>query len=160
MGFQQEMEAARSIVEARLQEFFAGEGLEEAMRYSLLAGGKRIRPILTMKFCEASGGTMEEALDFGCGVEMLHTYSLMICAAGGLLLTRNLASAWRLLRGMRFRRRLFGRCCQPGESGGMAAERQLPWRQGFWRKLRGNRACAAVNTGIQLETGSPARLRI
>ncbi len=77
MGFQQEMEAARSIVEARLQEFFAGEGLEEAMRYSLLAGGKRIRPILAMKFCEASGGTMEEALDFGCGVEMLHTYSLI-----------------------------------------------------------------------------------
>ena len=47
------------------------------MRYSLMAGGKRIRPILTMKFCEAAGGTMEEALDFGCGVEMLHTYSLI-----------------------------------------------------------------------------------
>ena len=47
------------------------------MRYSLLAGGKRIRPILTMKFCEAAGGTLEEALDFGCGVEMLHTYSLI-----------------------------------------------------------------------------------
>ena len=47
------------------------------MRYSLLAGGKRIRPILAMKFCEAAGGTMEEALDFGCGVEMLHTYSLI-----------------------------------------------------------------------------------
>ena len=47
------------------------------MRYSLLAGGKRIRPILAMKFCEAAGGAMEEALDFGCGVEMLHTYSLI-----------------------------------------------------------------------------------
>ena len=57
--------------------FFSGGGLEEAMRYSLLAGGKRIRPILTMKFCEAAGGTLEEALDFGCGVEMLHTYSLI-----------------------------------------------------------------------------------
>ena len=47
------------------------------MRYSLLAGGKRVRPILAMKFCQAAGGTMEEALDFGCAVEMLHTYSLI-----------------------------------------------------------------------------------
>lgn len=77
MDFRQELEAARRMAEARLRDFFPGEGLEEAMRYSLLAGGKRVRPILTMKFCEAAGGTMEEALDFGCGVEMLHTYSLI-----------------------------------------------------------------------------------
>ena len=77
MDFTKEMEAARQMVEARLQQFFPGEGLEEAMRYSLLAGGKRVRPILTMKFCQAAGGTMEEALDFGCAVEMLHTYSLI-----------------------------------------------------------------------------------
>lgn len=76
-AFAQQMETARRMVEARLAEFFPGGGLEEAMRYSLLAGGKRIRPILTMKFCEAAGGKMEEALDFGCGVEMLHTYSLI-----------------------------------------------------------------------------------
>ena len=77
MDFAQEMETARRMVETRLAEFFPGDGLEEAMRYSLLAGGKRIRPILTMKFCEAAGGAPEEALDFGCGVEMLHTYSLI-----------------------------------------------------------------------------------
>lgn len=77
MDFQRELEAARRLVEGRLAEFFPGGGLEEAMRYSLLAGGKRIRPILAMKFCEAAGGAMEEALDFGCGVEMLHTYSLI-----------------------------------------------------------------------------------
>ena len=77
MDFPRELEAARRMAEARLAEFFPGGGLEEAMRYSLLAGGKRIRPILTMKFCEAAGGTPEEALDFGCGVEMLHTYSLI-----------------------------------------------------------------------------------
>nr|WP_326184018.1 farnesyl diphosphate synthase [uncultured Oscillibacter sp.] len=75
--FEQRMETARRLVESRLAAFFTGGGLEEAMRYSLLAGGKRIRPILAMKFCEAAGGTMEEALDFGCGVEMLHTYSLI-----------------------------------------------------------------------------------
>ena len=75
--FAQEMETARRMVEARLAEFFPGDGLQESMRYSLLAGGKRIRPILCMKFCEAAGGSMEEALDFGCAVEMLHTYSLI-----------------------------------------------------------------------------------
>ena len=77
MEFQRQLEEARELVEARLRTFFSGGGLEEAMRYSLLAGGKRIRPILTMKFCEAAGGTLEEALDFACGVEMLHTYSLI-----------------------------------------------------------------------------------
>ena len=77
MDFIKEMEAARQLAEDRLQQFFPGGGLEEAMRYSLLAGGKRVRPILTMKFCEAAGGTSQEALDFGCAVEMLHTYSLI-----------------------------------------------------------------------------------
>ena len=77
MNFAHQMSAAREMVERRLAECFPGGGLEEAMRYSLLAGGKRIRPILTMKFCELAGGAMEDALDFGCGVEMLHTYSLI-----------------------------------------------------------------------------------
>ena len=48
MDFIKEMEAARQLAEDRLQQFFPGGGLEEAMRYSLLAGGKRVRPILTM----------------------------------------------------------------------------------------------------------------
>ncbi|MEY8259981.1 polyprenyl synthetase family protein [Oscillospiraceae bacterium 50-60] len=77
MDFTKEMETLRRLTEDRLQQFFPGGGLEEAMRYSLLAGGKRVRPVLTMKFCEAAGGTPEEALDFGCAVEMLHTYSLI-----------------------------------------------------------------------------------
>ncbi len=75
--FEKELSAAKALVEKRLAEFFPGDGLQAAMRYSLLTGGKRIRPILAMKFCEAAGGAMEEALDFGCGVEMLHTYSLI-----------------------------------------------------------------------------------
>lgn len=77
MEFDKQMSQAQQMVEDRLTDFFQKEGLEEAMRYSLLAGGKRIRPVLTMKFCQAAGGTMEEALDFGCGLEMLHTYSLI-----------------------------------------------------------------------------------
>ena len=75
--FEKELSAAKALVEKRLAEFFPGDGLQAAMRYSLLAGGKRIRPILAMKFCEAAGGAMEEALNYGCGVEMLHTYSLI-----------------------------------------------------------------------------------
>ena len=51
--------------------------LLEAMSYSLTAGGKRVRPILTMQFCAAAGGDVVKALPLGCGVEMLHTYSLI-----------------------------------------------------------------------------------
>lgn len=53
------------------------EKLREAMSYSLLAGGKRIRPILTLLACEACGGTIESALPAACAVEMIHTYSLI-----------------------------------------------------------------------------------
>ncbi|MCD8008501.1 MAG: polyprenyl synthetase family protein, partial [Clostridiales bacterium] len=51
--------------------------LLEAMNYSLLAGGKRIRPVLTLKFCQAAGGDPQKALPVACAVEMLHTYSLI-----------------------------------------------------------------------------------
>lgn len=51
--------------------------LLEAMRYSLLAGGKRIRPVLALEFCRISGGSVEEALPVACAIEMLHTYSLI-----------------------------------------------------------------------------------
>ena len=52
-------------------------GLAEAMRYSLLAGGKRIRPLLVLEFCRIAGGDVEKALPVACAVEMLHTYSLI-----------------------------------------------------------------------------------
>ena len=51
--------------------------LLEAMRYSLLAGGKRLRPALCMAFCEACGGSAETALPAAAAVEMIHTYSLI-----------------------------------------------------------------------------------
>jgi geranylgeranyl diphosphate synthase type II len=47
------------------------------MAYSLLAGGKRLRPILALAACEAVGGRIEEALDAACAVEFIHTYSLV-----------------------------------------------------------------------------------
>jgi geranylgeranyl diphosphate synthase type II len=71
-----------ALVEGELQHLVAQpEGpasrLFEAMRYSLLAGGKRLRPILALAACEAVGGPLEAALGFGCAVEMIHTYSLI-----------------------------------------------------------------------------------
>lgn len=51
--------------------------LLEAMRYSLLAGGKRIRPVLLLEFCRVSGGDIDKAMPMACAVEMLHTYSLI-----------------------------------------------------------------------------------
>ena len=51
--------------------------LLESMSYSLKAGGKRLRPILTLAFCRLCGGDADKALPAACGVEMLHTYSLI-----------------------------------------------------------------------------------
>lgn len=56
---------------------FALKGLADAMRYSLLAGGKRIRPMLVLEFCRMAGGDMDAAMPVACAVEMLHTYSLI-----------------------------------------------------------------------------------
>ena len=49
----------------------------EAMRYSLLAGGKRLRPMMVLAACEAVGGNKEDAMPFACALEMIHTYSLI-----------------------------------------------------------------------------------
>ena len=49
----------------------------EAMRYSVFAGGKRLRPVLLLSACEALGGESEKAVDFACAIEMIHTYSLI-----------------------------------------------------------------------------------
>jgi geranylgeranyl diphosphate synthase, type II len=51
--------------------------LEEAMSYSLLAPGKRLRPILVLLACRAAGGTDAQALPAACAVEMVHAYSLI-----------------------------------------------------------------------------------
>ncbi|MCS6866824.1 MAG: polyprenyl synthetase family protein [Gemmataceae bacterium] len=51
--------------------------LAEAMAYSLLSPGKRLRPVLTVLACEAAGGSREAALPAACAVEMIHTYSLI-----------------------------------------------------------------------------------
>src|SRR4051812_11796937 len=55
----------------------ATAGLEEAMRYSLLAGGKRIRPVLALATARAIGRDAAEVLPFAAGLELIHTYSLI-----------------------------------------------------------------------------------
>ncbi len=51
--------------------------LYDSMRYSLSAGGKRVRPVLLMAACEFCGGKAEEALPYACAMEYIHTYSLI-----------------------------------------------------------------------------------
>ena len=76
------MNEYKSLIDEKLGEYFmpAGlpyDGLLESMRYSLTAGGKRIRPILVLEFCRISGGDVQKALPVACAIEMLHTYSLI-----------------------------------------------------------------------------------
>ncbi len=49
----------------------------DAMNYSLMVGGKRIRPILSLAFCDMLGGNLKNALTVGCAIECIHTYSLI-----------------------------------------------------------------------------------
>lgn len=51
--------------------------LFDAMRYSLLAGGKRLRPIMVLEFCRMCGGDVEKAMPLAAAIEMIHTYSLI-----------------------------------------------------------------------------------
>ncbi len=64
-------------LEGYLQEELPQKRLLDAMTYSLMAGGKRIRPVLTLAFCDLVCGQPEVAIPYGCSVESLHTYSLI-----------------------------------------------------------------------------------
>jgi len=82
MTNKQVYEERRALIETRLIQLCGVDEvpqkkLLESMNYSLMAGGKRIRPILAMEFCAACGDDPSHALDIGCAVEMLHTYSLI-----------------------------------------------------------------------------------
>jgi geranylgeranyl diphosphate synthase type II len=72
----------QALVDALLSELLAREAqapapLAEAVHYSLLAPGKRLRPVLVLMSAHAAGGTDEQALAAACAVEMIHTYSLI-----------------------------------------------------------------------------------
>ena len=70
----------KALVEQALDrsiEIARPEKIYEAMRYSLLAGGKRLRPILCLATCDLTGGTEEMAMATACALEMIHTMSLI-----------------------------------------------------------------------------------
>jgi geranylgeranyl diphosphate synthase type II len=76
------LDARRAEVQAALTTFLPAAPecpapLAEAMRYSVTAGGKRLRPILCLASCEAVGGDRTAALPAACAIEMIHTYSLV-----------------------------------------------------------------------------------
>ncbi|MCX8116522.1 MAG: polyprenyl synthetase family protein [Desulfobacterota bacterium] len=88
MDIQVYLREKREIVDRALEELFPplegldlGQGypvsLRRAIRHSLFSGGKRIRPILSMAAFEAVGGQGDQILPFACGLEMIHTYSLI-----------------------------------------------------------------------------------
>ena len=87
--FQEQYDRYRAAVEEALQNLFLRNKpynrLQEAMRYSLLAGGKRVRPVMTLAFCEALGGEARRALSLGVALECVQHLSghHAVPAAGG-----------------------------------------------------------------------------
>ena len=71
----------KGIVEAKLESLIENQAeipiIYDAMRYSLLAGGKRLRPIMAIMACDLFDGDVNEVLPFACSIEMIHTYSLI-----------------------------------------------------------------------------------
>lgn len=76
--FRKQLESYADQVEAFLEQLPWEKGLlEESMRYSLIAGGKRIRPIVAIAAAKATGGQVESILPAACALELIHTYSLI-----------------------------------------------------------------------------------
>jgi len=83
MKFEARSKEYKSYIEQYLDDYSARfltepqKILYDAMRYSLLAGGKRLRPIFAFDFCRMCGGDWKKAAPFAAAVEMIHTYSLI-----------------------------------------------------------------------------------
>ena len=76
----QQFENYIKLIELKLDEFLPvkyPQEIWESMRYSLLAGGKRLRPILCLETCKVLCGSYEQAIPTACAIEMLHTQSLI-----------------------------------------------------------------------------------
>lgn len=82
LEFENIMKNDISLVESHLTDLLpkcanGQDEVVEAMKYSLVNGGKRLRPVLCLEFAKACGGDRFDALDFACAVEYIHTYSLI-----------------------------------------------------------------------------------
>ena len=79
---QERLKAYSTLVDSGLDKLFPQEDCRhsrifEACRYSLLAGGKRLRPVFAFDFCRMCGGDWQNATPFAAAIEMIHTYSLI-----------------------------------------------------------------------------------
>ena len=82
MEFKQSLKEKSNYIERLLSEYMPKEDgyqatIMEAMNYSLKAGGKRLRPVLTLEACKIVGGNETDAIPFAIAIEMIHTYSLI-----------------------------------------------------------------------------------
>jgi len=88
MDIKKYLQEKKEIVDLALEKYFPSQpdsiegevipaSLHKAIRYSLFAGGKRIRPILSMAAFESVGGKGDTILPFSCALELIHTYSLI-----------------------------------------------------------------------------------
>lgn len=82
MNIESVLKDYNKIIEEKIKSFFPEKDasyqlLIDSMLYSLMAGGKRVRPVLCMEFCKAAGGNAKDALEFAAAIEMVHTYSLI-----------------------------------------------------------------------------------
>jgi geranylgeranyl diphosphate synthase type II len=82
MYLKEYLEERRMLVEEALEGYLPGEDaypaqIHQAVRYSIFSGGKRLRPILAIAAAEAVGGDAGIVMHFACGIEMIHTYSLI-----------------------------------------------------------------------------------
>jgi len=82
MDIKDYIKAVAAEVDAALERFLPSaermpQNLHKAMRYSVFAGGKRVRPVLAMAACDAVGGERQYVLAAACAIEMIHTYSLI-----------------------------------------------------------------------------------
>lgn len=83
MSFTDRLNTVAEVTEIRLFDILneknvpGAERLHEAIRYSALGGGKRLRAYMVSEFCELCGKSSENALDYGCAIEMIHAFSLI-----------------------------------------------------------------------------------
>jgi geranylgeranyl diphosphate synthase type II len=81
MVFSEKLKTKQELINKEIQRIIDNikepEIIAEAMKYSLLAGGKRIRPVLSVSICETLGGKTKDVLPFACSLEFIHTYSLI-----------------------------------------------------------------------------------
>ncbi|NLV37153.1 MAG: polyprenyl synthetase family protein [Clostridiaceae bacterium] len=82
MNFNEQFDKLTKMVNNALDDYQGiddgpGSNIYKAMKYSLMAGGKRLRPVLALAVCEMLGGDQEDVLPYACAIEMIHTYSLI-----------------------------------------------------------------------------------